>query len=233
MLQSSGIIEVWIDGVERSAAGQMAVDEALLQISSRDGVARLRCYRWREAAVTVGYFQTLPERSGVPMIRRITGGGTVNHGEDVTLCLVAPRSWPLVDLVQEERYRIVHTALQSALEAEGYPLRPTQAADTFRQGPCFSHPVTWDLLDAAGVKRVGGAQRRNRSGLIHQGSLLLPDFLRQGGERFEAWVRAFVYQLGKSRPMAAEPTISDIEAMALELEREKYATERWNYGKKL
>ena len=79
----------------------MALDEALLE-GVRRGVSppTLRLYAFTPSAVTMGRFQRaaevvdleLADKLGVPVVRRITGGGAVYHDEfgEVTYSVMAP-----------------------------------------------------------------------------------------------------------------------------------------------
>ena len=169
------------------AALNMALDEVLL--GGLAGVALLRCYRWLRPSVSFGCFgQSAAVRAGYPaaaLVRRWTGGGIVEHGRDFTYTLLVPRALPLSALPASESYRHIHGAVASALAAVGWP--PVEAAAVAGapqpaslppEGngaapflkPCFANPVAFDLL-AAGQKIAGGAQRRTRHGLLHQGSI--------------------------------------------------------------
>ncbi len=65
----------------------MAVDQALLESASLDGVASLRLYTWQGPWLSLGYGQRLEEErraacdaAGVGVVRRVTGGRAVLHG---------------------------------------------------------------------------------------------------------------------------------------------------------
>ena len=81
-----------IDPEPHPAALNMALDEALLQ---RALEPTLRVYRWSEPAVSLGYFSRFAEAekaaAGRAMVRRWTGGGLVEHGDDITYTLIVPR----------------------------------------------------------------------------------------------------------------------------------------------
>lgn len=77
----------------------MAMDETMLILKDREEIPNtLRLYVFKPSAVTIGYFQKIEEtvdlefiRSrGIPVIRRITGGGAVYHDEqgEVTYSVV-------------------------------------------------------------------------------------------------------------------------------------------------
>ena len=164
------------------AALNMALDEVLL--AGLEGTAVLRCYRWSHPSVSFGCFgQVATVRAEYPHaepVRRWTGGGTVVHGRDFTYTLLVPRALPLATLPASEAYRLIHNAVASALAAAGWPgVEAAEAVDVHQSHaaealpflkPCFAHPVPYDLL-AAGRKIAGGAQRRTRRGLLHQGSI--------------------------------------------------------------
>ncbi len=161
-------LQLWIDDQPRSPAEQMALDEALFLQTQSDGIARLRCYQWQAAAVTIGYFDTYPTDETRPVIRRLTGGGLVEHGQDLTFCLTLPKPEAAAKASTEERYHWIHSTYSRASQGT-LELQSADDAAT-AHGPCFTTPVTHDLLDAEGRKLVGGAQRRSRGHVIHQGS---------------------------------------------------------------
>jgi lipoate-protein ligase A len=166
-------------------AFNMALDEALLEAVADLGRPVLRFYGWTESAATFGYFQKFAEVERAtplrPLIRRPTGGGIVPHHEDWTYSLVFPPNHEWYFLKAEESYRRVHEWIQSAF-AE---LRiPTELAPCRRHSPlvarhpslptaCFVGHVKSDLL-WQGKKIAGAAQRRNRQGLLIQGSVQPP-----------------------------------------------------------
>jgi lipoate-protein ligase A len=49
---------------------------------------------------------------------------------------------------------------------------------------CFENPVEYDVMDAAGEKLAGAAQRRTKLGLLHQGSVATTGDSRARGELF-------------------------------------------------
>ena len=175
-----GELVVLDDFVPHPAALNMAVDEVLLD--GLGSAAVLRCYRWSREAVSFGCFgksaAVRADHPGAERVRRWTGGGIVEHGRDFTYTLLVPRAWPLAALPASECYRLIHGAVASALAAVGWqeiesasPARAPGDADAapFLK-PCFANPVAHDLL-VSNRKVAGGAQRRTRRGLLHQGSI--------------------------------------------------------------
>ncbi|MGC1480224.1 MAG: hypothetical protein WA771_06950 [Chthoniobacterales bacterium] len=124
--------------------------------------------------MTFGYPQrwatVAPLTAGRPATRRYTGGGIVEHGDDLTLTLAVPAPHPVARLRPAESYRLIHEAVRSTL-LPSVPGVRLATGDDARPGPaCFTAPACLDLL-WNGRKILGGAQRRTRHGLLYQGSL--------------------------------------------------------------
>jgi len=152
----------------------MAIDEALLQ---RASMPTLRVYGWRERALSLGYFSRYVEAerlaAGREMVRRWTGGGLVEHGEDITYTLIVPRDAAFFQHAPLESYRMIHETIAEWLQAHGISGRVAPSSAEESSGACFAAHVRYDIV-AGNVKLAGAAQRRTRWGLLHQGSILLP-----------------------------------------------------------
>ena len=158
---------------------QMAVDEALLETAS---LPALRFFKWSRPQSTFGYFERLDAvRSSTRypdlLTRRWTGGGLVEHGEDLTFSIMVPAADPAFALRGRDFYEAVHSAVAAALQEEGIATTFASAqAKEAKALPCFQAPVDRDLLLAgaglpSALKILGGAMRRARHGLLYQGSL--------------------------------------------------------------
>ncbi len=70
-----------------TAAQNMALDDLLLD---RPGWF-IRLTRWQEAAITIGRFQSSSDSLAgcetIESVRRVTGGGAILHGDDLTLAI--------------------------------------------------------------------------------------------------------------------------------------------------
>ncbi len=201
------------------AAWNMALDEALLQTAAKRGRPLLRVYAWEKPSVSFGYFQKFPaplaERHDV--VRRPTGGGVVYHVRDTTYTVVVPPAHTLYAMKTADAYCALHQAVAAAFQS---PLALHQAPIHSPQGQyeCFQRPVHGDVV-ADGRKLAGGAQRRTKSGLLHQGSIaakLSVDQIKHGfqealGIEFE------IYELTDPERTQAEKLV-----------REKYAIDAWN-----
>jgi lipoate-protein ligase A len=159
------------------AADNMAVDEALLEAMPRLGAPVLRFYGWTEPAATFGYFQKFAEVAAAtalrPLIRRPTGGGIVPHDADWTYSAVFPLGHAWHDLRAEESYRRIHEWLQAAFAGLGVATELAPCCRKSAPGQCFVGHEKFDLL-WQGRKVAGAAQRRNKLGLLIQGSVQPP-----------------------------------------------------------
>jgi lipoate-protein ligase A len=162
-------LQLFSETTPRGGADQMALDEALLETA---GVPVLRVYLWDGPAVSFGYSQSLAEVEaafpGVPLVRRWTGGGMVEHGRDWTFSLVVPAGEPFVSVRPAESYRRIHAAMAEALGGSAFLKSGSESAPG---GACFQRPVSDDVMESGGNKICGGAQRRTRRGFLHQGSV--------------------------------------------------------------
>lgn len=205
-----------------SPARNMAVDEALLR-EVREPVLRL--YEWSVPAVSLGYFQAADLAPvGRPFVRRYTGGGLVDHACDVTYTIVLPRAHPWMELSAPESYGLVHRGVQAALAACGIESELMPAPGAVESEACFQKPVRFDVV--FGKKKLSGAaQRRTREGLLHQGSILLPDPARNArlrGVFADAFAASLELILSPGELTSAE------SVRAASLEHDRYATEAWN-----
>lgn len=169
----------------------MALDEALLENAARLGAPVLRFYGWKEPAATFGYFQKYSEVEHAtplrPLIRRPTGGGIVPHDADWTYSAIFPpgHEWHL--LKAEESYRRIHDWLRLAFAELKVETELASCCKKSLPGQCFAGHEKSDLL-WHGKKVAGAAQRRNKLGLLIQGSVQPPSV----GIPRDNWERAMV-----------------------------------------
>ncbi len=153
----------------RTAAENMAVDEALFL---RAAFPMFRSYRWVRPAVSFGYFTPWAEVGAQfaerDLVRRWTGGGIVEHGQDFTYSLVCPVEERVPSTI--EFYQFVHLAIANSLRECGSPVEMAQTAEPSQSAACFEKAVQFDLK-LRGQKIAGAAIRRNRKGLLLQGSI--------------------------------------------------------------
>jgi lipoyl(octanoyl) transferase len=229
---------IWvIDETPHPAPLNMAIDEALL--TAGGDCPLFRAYRWLRRPVSIGYFssweQAIMKYPDREIVRRWTGGGMVEHGDDFTYSLLFPiNAGPPSN---RDLYREVHTSIVQTLAANGcsaatakpLPLRieltPLDRHDSGKlpvtsQNPvaaCFERSVE-DDVEVDGVKVAGAAIRRLRIGVILQGSVqrisIDPGFANKLTERLA--------------PSVEKRMLSPVTTLLAErIANEKYGTESW------
>ncbi len=219
------------------ATENMAVDFLLLQRYPREGAARFRHYGWHRPAFTFGYAQKFsfvrtqwPADGHVDVCRRPTGGGVVDHRDDWTYALVIPRGHRLEELRATQSYREIHEALATALRAQGVAVVTKQAAEPVAElaGVCFHRAEIYDVVhEGTGEKVAGAAQKRNKHGLLFQGSIWRPACgavinWEKFGTDFAARIAA---ALGGDPAATPWPEFAEDELAALV---EHYSSPEWN-----
>ena len=221
-------LRAYHDDVPRSAAMNMAIDEALLEIA---GMPTIRFYRWDHDALSFGYFGRFSDVARFEgereLVRRWTGGGIVFHGEDLTYSIIIPSSDPAFAGPSMSIYEKVHRGLCEALAETGQQAIVAAGADRVRVrehaavnargGNCFANPVRADvMLDDR--KIAGAAQRRTKCGLLHQGSIQNVDVENGLAERFAQSL---------SRTVESREFKREILLRAREIDEQKYGTKAW------
>jgi lipoate-protein ligase A len=210
-------------------AFNMAMDEALLEAMPRLQKPALRFYGWTERAASFGYFQKYPEIERAtllrPLVRRPTGGGLVPHDADWTYSLVFPTNHEWYATSAVESYRRVHEWIQAAFAEMKIATELAACCRKSAPGQCFAgyekHDVLWH-----GKKIAGAAQRRNKLGLLIQGSVQPPpmDLKREDWEA--AMRRAGAEKFGANwQAWKADAALS---ARVAELIGEKYSQKSYN-----
>jgi lipoate-protein ligase A len=226
-------LDVYPDHATRSAAMNMAIDEALFEHAT---VASIRLYRWHVPGLSFGYFGKFSEvaiyERERDLVRRWTGGGIVFHGEDLTYSIVIPASDSVFTESSMTIYEEIHRALAVALNgigkdavvaggihpgSRGVELAPMRAGIGDAGYNCFANPVRADVM-LNGQKIAGAAQRRTRRGLLQQGSIQGVALENDLAERFAQAlsVNCSERQMGK-----------EILDRARELAQQKYGADFW------
>ena len=230
----------------------MAVDEVLWQGSAATGRCCWRFYRWEEATLSLGYFQSYDDRAhhaaslSCPVVRRASGGGAIVHDQELTYSLAIPATHPLARR-RSPLYRAVHTTLIEALAELGIvaslhaePEDPRPAEQPFL---CFQRRAPGDVM-VGGTKIAGSAQRRSRGAVLQHGSVLLrrshaaPEL--EGLDSFapapvreerliEVWLENLSRRLGMS--WAQDPLHDQERQEAQRLVQAKYGSSAWTEGR--
>ena len=134
--------------------------------------------------MTLGYFQGSEQSlespfPGLPVVRRLSGGGAILHDQEITYSLVLPASHPRRQdpsaVYQTVHRAIIETAVRFGVpcqlrsEFDAMNLRATVAdtviTDTGTPAEpflCFLRKNANDIVHASGNKIVGSAQRRRK-----------------------------------------------------------------------
>jgi lipoate-protein ligase A len=163
------------------------------------------------------------------LVRRLTGGGIVFHGDDLTYSIVIPANDKAFSESSMSIYEHVHRALCDALEGNGKRAvvagggDPGGAADAIRTAlsaggyNCFANPVRADVM-VDGRKIAGAAQRRTRRGLLQQGSI-------QGIDLENGLSERFAVELSNNCEPRSLPKA--VQCRAREIAAQKYGANAW------
>ena len=177
---------IFFDTGPGSGAFNMEFDASLFSRHRPGETAPVfRLYSWSPPAVSLGRFQRRDEvvdaggcaAAGVEVVRRITGGGAILHGEELTYSLVCGDG-DLGARGVKESYRRICGFLLRAYRELG--LDPVYAVDAGPAVPavgkatpiCFAGNEPFDIR--VGGRKIGGnAQRRRRGVVFQHGSIPL------------------------------------------------------------
>jgi len=160
----------------------MAVDEAIAE-SCRRGLSlpTLRLYRWKHPALTIGYFQKIERdideaacrAERIPVIRRITGGRAVLHGNDLTYSVASGIHVPELPSTIRGTFLEISRGLIEGLRQLGLQAESVRSPvrEKGRSPVCFMS-TSWYEISCNGRKIIGSAQRRWKDGMLQQGALL-------------------------------------------------------------
>ncbi|MXV78617.1 lipoate--protein ligase family protein [Candidatus Poribacteria bacterium] len=165
---------------ENCAAMNMAVDEAVLISQKEHPNPTLRFYDWTHPAFSFGYFQDIASEvdveacrvENIELVKRMTGGGTVVHGWDLTYTLVLPRHDAETSV--SDMYKRIGNSLVNAFERLAIPAAcytATQQSES-AQNICLTNPAEHDVM-CDDKKLAGVSVRRNRYGILFQGYISL------------------------------------------------------------
>jgi lipoate-protein ligase A len=190
---------------------QMAVDEAIMRAriegKSPDTV---RLYAFSPSSVTIGRFQSVvhdvdlgeAKRLGIPVVRRITGGGSVFHDEfgEITYSVIVGEDYhPMLRNV-ETSYRYIAGPLVDALKELGLEAGFSGLNDIVANG-----------------KKISGSAQTRRKGVI----------LQHGTFMYSTRVEVLGKVLRVSREKLKDKGVSSIWERVTTLEREGIKLSRW------
>lgn len=175
-----------------TAAQNMALDQQLLNELATEQCGILHFYDWSAPSATFGYFvdpfkflnKEAVSHLALQLARRPTGGGILFHLWDWAFSMLIPSNYPVFSVNTMDNYRFVNQIISETIrEFSGGGLCPELLIDDgiplddSCRNFCMAKPTQYDVM-IQGRKVGGGAQRRTRHGLLHQGtiSLVSPSF---------------------------------------------------------
>ena len=252
----------FIDTKIGSAESNMAVDEALLQNFKEGDMPILRLYRW-ETCISLGRFSELRksvdikvlQKQDIGSVRRMTGGGVLVHGGDLSYTMILPRSF-LKQRGVKESYRYLCGFLHIFYEKLGYKsgFASELGVNVGSSDICMASNEEYDII-IEGKKMGGNAQRHTTHVMLQHGSIplraekrLFEDLFLEGydlkematlqemgsvieDERAVHLVRESFCESFGAELFKDELTLIE-KSSVTELIAEKYGTKRWNIDAK-
>lgn len=251
-----------IDTRMGSAKWNMAVDEALLSQYKEGELPILRLYGWRRA-LSVGRFgdpkkdldlQSVDQKN-IALVRRLSGGGILVHGNDLSYSLIFPLSF-IKERSVKENYRLLCQFLICFYEKIGLKAKFVceLGIESKSSRVCLAGREPYDLV-VEGKKMGGNAQRYTKNVLLQHGSIPMSVdvalfetlFFEQSGLQEAATLQKFGIDFSYRElssmlieafretfevDMVSDSLRSTERQCAKELLDSKYTQERWNlYGK--
>ncbi|MEN8154201.1 MAG: biotin/lipoate A/B protein ligase family protein [Acidobacteriota bacterium] len=163
------------------AAKNMAVDEYLFNLCHKEKKGFFRLYYWDKPSFSIGVSQRAEKAANIDYInssdyafvRRITGGKTVLHNDEITYSVVSSENIFFQDNDLYRSYSMISGIILKALKISGidaYLSGGSTPALSKSNDPCFSFP-TPNEIEVEGKKIVGSAQKRDRQALLQHGSI--------------------------------------------------------------
>ena len=249
---------------KNNAAMNMAIDEAILLAQTEQPNPTLRFYGWTQPAFSFGYFQNIAAEvdidacraDGIELVKRMTGGGTVVHGWELTYTFILPRSDGEISVANA--YQQIGQSLTKAFQKLGIPAQCyADCTDTREtaQNICLTNPAEHDIMSDNNKKLAGVSVRRNRHGIMFQGYISLdipppeiltrvsknPDTQQMLREKSTA-INTDGHSITRSALIQAIPETFDLgiafksgkllsaeRKQAETLVKTKYATSAWNF----
>ncbi len=178
----------YIESGRRSAAYNMALDEALLNWHSEGKIGPvLRFYEWERPTLSIGYFQQVErdinlkavEEGQLQFVRRQTGGRGVLHDDELTYSVIVSEQYPNMPENVTEAYRVISTGLLEGFRKLGFQAsfsipeteEEKEALQQPKSGVCFDTP-SWYELVVENKKIAGSAQTRKKGVILQHGAIL-------------------------------------------------------------
>ncbi len=151
----------------------MAIDEAILNARiARQVPNTLRLYRWDPSTATIGQNQSLhdevdvavAQKSGIDVVRRISGGGAVLHDRDreITYSVIVTESDFRAQFGSLKNVEVFHKITEGIVKAlDKFSIQPDQGI------------IHCPAIFIQGKKVSGNAQARRKGVILQHGTILL------------------------------------------------------------
>lgn len=167
-----------IDTKTNTAPLNMAVDEALLNCFDPSSKPVLRVYGW-EDSLSFGRFSKIDTHikkqnlNNISYARRITGGGTLVHGNDISYSIVMPQNF-VKEYGVKESYKKICSFLIRFYRRLGLDAKFAAHTDTevVKSDICLLGNEAYDII-IEDKKMGGNAQRYSKGVLFQHGTIPL------------------------------------------------------------
>lgn len=162
---------------KKSAKENMAVDKALVKSFDIKNKAVIRFYTW-EKSFTVGLSQDVSDYTNKYLsynnncAKRMTGGGVLFHGHDVSYSLLFPSSI-LGNKSVKESYEHICSFLLNFYKSLGLDAKYAKDDENITLSKSNFCQVGYEAYDIVvnGIKIGGNAQKRSRNMIFQHGSI--------------------------------------------------------------
>lgn len=158
---------------ERSAQYNMSMDKAVATQFSKEDQPILRVYTW-EDSFTVGVSQDVKDYAhyGSNAAKRMTGGGVLFHGHDLSYSLTVPTTW-LEGLNVKQSYEKICTFLLGFYKKLGLDAAYAKDMNNIELSKSNFCQVGYEAYDIIvnGLKIGGNAQKRAKHMIFQHGSI--------------------------------------------------------------
>ncbi|MFA7084720.1 MAG: lipoate--protein ligase family protein [Arcobacteraceae bacterium] len=177
-MQNSAIFRV-IHTYNQSAVMNMAIDKALVLSFKKEDQPILRLYTWQNS-FTVGVsqntntYEAYVKQYKANCAKRITGGGVLFHGHDLSYSLVLPTFY-LENLSVKQSYEKICTFLLCFYKSLNLEARYAKDVSTINLSKSDFCQIGYEAYDIIinGKKIGGNAQKRTKNMIFQHGSIPL------------------------------------------------------------
>jgi lipoyl(octanoyl) transferase len=230
-----------------SPTQNMALDEALMQNFASNTTPIFRLYTWEKNAFSIGRFQNISkiddfDSFGNNFTRRVTGGGLLLHGFDVSYSLIIPSS-KLANKSVKQGYEFLCSFLYTFYSQLGLKIDFAKDILNEKLSSSVFCQVGFEPYDIVvqGKKIGGNAQKRSKNLIYQHGSIPLHvDSRPFSGTSLEALgIKLDIQKTKELLKQAFQSTfgitltsskLTDQELVDFEfLHVNKYITKEWKY----